>query len=97
MAPARAAKPTFCEHTLTINVQYRRFSAQTNIHTYMLRHERWYQRLYFCGLRWRARYFEARKEARASEVDSLAKAKAVLSGADFSLLQARARSLRGRA
>jgi len=29
-------------------------------------------------------YFEVRKEARASEADSLGKAKAVLSGADYS-------------
>merc|ERR1711997_244332 len=36
---------------------------------------------------WLMQYFDARKEARAGEVDSLAKAKAVLSGADFSLLQ----------
>merc|ERR1719322_1592787 len=39
---------------------------------------------------WLLQYFEARKEARAGEVDSLKKAKAVLSGADYSLLQARA-------
>ena len=31
--------------------------------------------------------FDARKEARASEIDALGKAKAVLSGADYSLLQ----------
>merc|ERR1712242_325164 len=37
---------------------------------------------------WLLQYFEARKEARADEVDSLKKAKAVLSGADYSLLQA---------
>merc|ERR1719356_2292545 len=36
---------------------------------------------------WLLQYFDARKEARASEVDSLKRAKAVLSGADFSLLQ----------
>merc|ERR1740121_1597560 len=30
------------------------------------------------------KYFDVRKEARAGEVDSLSKAKAVLSGADFS-------------
>jgi len=36
---------------------------------------------------WLLQYFDARKEARAGEVDSLGKAKAVLSGADFSLLQ----------
>jgi len=35
------------------------------------------------------KYFDVRKEARASEIDALGKAKAVLSGADFSLLQAR--------
>merc|ERR1719401_848215 len=37
---------------------------------------------------WLLKYFDVRKEARASEVDALGKAKAVLSGADFSLLQA---------
>jgi len=36
---------------------------------------------------WLMQYFDARKEARAGEVDSLNKAKAVLSGADYSLLQ----------
>jgi len=36
---------------------------------------------------WLLQYFDARKAARAGEVDSLKKAKAVLSGADFSLLQ----------
>eukprot|EP00928_Gymnodinium_smaydae_P032225 TRINITY_DN233_c0_g1_i3.p1 TRINITY_DN233_c0_g1~~TRINITY_DN233_c0_g1_i3.p1 ORF type:complete len:721 (-),score=252.79 TRINITY_DN233_c0_g1_i3:56-2218(-) len=46
---------------------------------------------------WLLQHFDARKEARAAEVDSLAKAKAVLSGADYSLLQAGARSFRGRA
>merc|ERR1719229_674931 len=35
---------------------------------------------------WLAQYYSARKEARADEIDSLGKAKAVLSGADFSLL-----------
>jgi chromosome segregation ATPase len=44
---------------------------------------------------WLVQYYEVRKEARAGEIDSLANAKAVLSGADFSLLQQR--SLRGRA
>jgi len=34
---------------------------------------------------WLLQYFDVRKEARASEVDSLNNAKAVLSGADFSL------------
>jgi len=34
------------------------------------------------------KYFDMRKEARTQEIDALGKAKAVLSGADFSLLQA---------
>jgi len=38
---------------------------------------------------WILKYFLVRKEARAGEVDALMKAKAVLSGADFSLLQTR--------
>jgi len=46
---------------------------------------------------WLMQYFDARKEARAGEVESLQQAKAVLSGADFSLLQAASKkSLRGR-
>merc|ERR1712151_1191811 len=36
---------------------------------------------------WLLQYFDARKEARTGEIDSLKKAKAVLSGADYSLLQ----------
>merc|ERR1719394_346322 len=36
---------------------------------------------------WLLQYFDARKEARAGEVDSLKRAKAVLSGADYSLVQ----------
>merc|ERR1740121_1420552 len=44
---------------------------------------------------WLLKFFETRKEARASEIDALGNAKAVLSGADFSLVQMR--SLRGRA
>jgi chromosome segregation ATPase len=36
---------------------------------------------------WLLKYFDVRAEARASEVDALGKAKAVLSGADFSLVQ----------
>merc|ERR1719384_453989 len=36
---------------------------------------------------WLMKYFDARKEARASEIDALGKAKAVLSGADYSLVQ----------
>jgi len=37
---------------------------------------------------WLLQYFDARKAARADEVESLTRAKAVLSGADYSLLQA---------
>jgi len=36
---------------------------------------------------WLVKYFDMRKEARANEIDALEKAKAVLSGADFSLVQ----------
>jgi septal ring factor EnvC (AmiA/AmiB activator) len=36
---------------------------------------------------WLLQYFEVRKEARASEIDALGKAKAVLSGADYSFAQ----------
>merc|ERR1719343_5921 len=36
---------------------------------------------------WLLKYFEVRKEARAGEVDSLKRAKDVLSGADYSLVQ----------
>merc|ERR1719412_2854565 len=42
---------------------------------------------------WLLKYFDARSEAREGELDALGKAKAVLNGADFSLLQTR--SLRG--
>merc|ERR1719343_866135 len=45
---------------------------------------------------WLLQYFDARKEARAGEVDSLQKAKAVLSGADYSFLQTRRHSFLGR-
>merc|ERR1719476_1333053 len=38
---------------------------------------------------WLLKFFEVRKEARASEIDALGKAKAVLSGADYSLVQMR--------
>jgi len=38
---------------------------------------------------WLIQYFDVRKEARSSEIDSLTKAKAVLSGADYSLVQTR--------
>jgi len=46
---------------------------------------------------WLLQYFEVRKEARAGEVESLQNAKAVLSGADYSLLETASnqRSLRG--
>merc|ERR1719389_750579 len=48
---------------------------------------------------WLLKYFEVRKEARAGEVDSLKRAKDVLSGADYSLMQVAKgqKSLRGRA
>merc|ERR1719506_463698 len=36
---------------------------------------------------WLLQYFDVRKEARSSEIDALGKAKAVLSGADYSLVQ----------
>uniref|UniRef100_A0A7S4SIH2 Uncharacterized protein n=1 Tax=Alexandrium monilatum TaxID=311494 RepID=A0A7S4SIH2_9DINO len=38
---------------------------------------------------WLLQYFDVRKEARAGEVESLKQAKAVLNGADYSLLQTR--------
>merc|ERR550537_143139 len=40
---------------------------------------------------WLLKYFDVRKEARTSEIDALEKAKAVLSGADYSLLQSQSR------
>jgi chromosome segregation ATPase len=40
---------------------------------------------------WLLKYFDMRKEARTGEIDSLKKAKAVLSGADFSLVQTKAK------
>merc|ERR1719345_367008 len=40
---------------------------------------------------WLLQYFEVRKEARTSEIDALGKAKAVLSGADYSLVQTSSR------
>lgn len=43
---------------------------------------------------WLIQNFEVRKEARANEMDTLQDAKAVLSGADYSLLQASSRHLR---
>jgi len=41
---------------------------------------------------WLIQYFDVRKEARTGEVDSLVKAKAVLSGSDYSLVQTKAHS-----
>jgi len=41
---------------------------------------------------WLIKYYDMRKEARANEIDALGKAKAVLSGADYSLLQTSARA-----
>merc|ERR1719412_2560103 len=41
---------------------------------------------------WLLQYFDVRKQARADEIDSLQKAKAVLSGADYSLVQSNART-----
>lgn len=41
---------------------------------------------------WLVKYFDMRKEARTNEIDALEKAKAVLSGADFSLVQTMARN-----
>merc|ERR1719162_2281230 len=46
---------------------------------------------------WLLQYFEVRKEARASEIDALGKAKAVLSGADFSLVQTKSQHFLTRA
>merc|ERR1740129_1978343 len=36
---------------------------------------------------WLLKYYDMREQARTGEIDSLTKAKAVLSGADYSLLQ----------
>merc|ERR1719375_2638743 len=44
---------------------------------------------------WLLKNFDARKAARSGEVDALGKAKAVLSGADYSLVQTGAARLRG--
>merc|ERR1719353_1092881 len=40
---------------------------------------------------WLLQYFDVRKEARTSEIDALGKAKAVLSGADYSLVQVKSK------
>merc|ERR1712194_496644 len=45
---------------------------------------------------WLVQYFDVRKEARAGEVESLTKAKAVLSGADYSLIQMKSSSFLSR-
>merc|ERR1740120_461647 len=44
---------------------------------------------------WLLKYFDVRKEARNGEVDSLVSAKAVLSGANYSLVQVSRTNLRG--
>merc|ERR1719476_721982 len=43
---------------------------------------------------WLIQYFQVRKEARTGEIESLTTAKAVLSGADFSLVELGQRSVR---
>merc|ERR1719178_613159 len=40
---------------------------------------------------WLLQFYDVRKEARTSEIDALGKAKAVLSGADYSLVQTKSR------
>jgi hypothetical protein len=45
---------------------------------------------------WLLKYFDMRKEARTNEIDALEKAKAVLSGADFSLVQTNTRNFLSR-
>merc|ERR1719359_1073088 len=45
---------------------------------------------------WLLKYFDVRKEARTGEIESLKSAKAVLSGADFSLLQTKGNNFLGR-
>jgi len=44
---------------------------------------------------WLLKYYDARKAARVGEIDALGKAKAVLSGADYSLVQVKSVHLRG--
>jgi len=46
---------------------------------------------------WLVKYFDVRKEARKGEIDALGKAKAVLNGADFSLVQTRSHTFLRRA
>jgi len=48
-------------------------------------------------LLWLLKNFDARKAARSGEIDALGKAKAVLSGADYSLVQIASKRLRGSA
>jgi len=43
---------------------------------------------------WLVKYFDMRKEARSTEIDALGNAKAVLSGADYSLVQTQSSRLR---
>merc|ERR1719316_354876 len=54
---------------------------------------------YIAGLHedcdWLLKYYETRKTARSGEIDALGKAKAVLSGADYSLIQTATMRLRG--
>merc|ERR1719262_263068 len=42
---------------------------------------------------WLLQYFDQRKEARDSEIDAMGKAKAVLNGADYSLIQTKTKNL----
>merc|ERR1719356_1486604 len=73
---------TGAEHKATSNEAYATATAIKNLHLE-------------CD--WLLSNYGARKEARAGEVDSLKRAKAVLSGADYALLQqgGRTRQLRG--
>jgi len=45
---------------------------------------------------WLIQYYDVRKEARAGEMDAITKAKAVLAGADYSLVQTRSHAFLGR-
>merc|ERR1719343_1697471 len=45
---------------------------------------------------WLLKYFDMRQQARADEMDSLRNAKAVLSGADYTLVQVKSSSFLGR-
>merc|ERR1719282_2301440 len=44
---------------------------------------------------WLLKYYEARKNSRSEEIDALGRAKAVLSGADYSLVQTGMQKARG--